>query len=198
MSEKEKKERSFKIVLLGDNSVGKTCFIKRYIDNTFLDVHLSTIGLDYKHHYVTLKNGKKVKTQIWDTAGQERFRTVSTSYFKGAHGIMLIYDVTDKNTFANITKWISQIREEVSNKVCIILVANKIDIEEREVSEEDGINLAKEFNLKLFEASAKDNINVAEAYQELMEDIYQKFEYATKHGKELKKSNKNNKTKCCG
>ena len=171
MTEVENKEHSFKILLLGDTSVGKTCFLKRYTEDTFQDAYLSTIGFDFKFKMVTLKNGKQVKVQLWDTAGQERFRTIAKSYYKGAHGIILIYDVSNPKTYDNIKKWLAQIKEEASSKVCIILVANKIDHEERVVTEEQGEKLAKSFNLKIFESSAKENINVTEAFQEVIENI---------------------------
>ena len=171
MTEVENKEHSFKILLLGDTSVGKTCFLKRYTEDTFQDAYLSTIGFDFKFKLVTLKNGKQVKVQLWDTAGQERFRTIAKSYYKGAHGIILIYDVSNPKTYDNIKKWLAQIKEEASSKVCIILVANKIDHEERVVTEEEGEKLAKSFNLKIFESSAKENINVTEAFQEVIENI---------------------------
>ena len=171
MTEVENKEHSFKILLLGDTSVGKTCFLKRYTEDTFQDAYLSTIGFDFKFKMVTLKNGKQVKVQLWDTAGQERFRTIAKSYYKGAHGIILIYDVSNPKTYDNIKKWLAQIKEEASSKVCIILVANKIDHEERVVTEEEGEKLAKSFNLKIFESSDKENINVTEAFQEVIENI---------------------------
>ena len=171
MTEVENKEHSFKILLLGDTSVGKTCFLKRYTEDTFQDAYLSTIGFDFKFKMVTLKNGKQVKVQLWDTAGQERFRTIAKSYYKGAHGIILIYDVSNPKTYDNIKKWLAQIKEEASSKVCIILVANKIDHEERVITEEEGEKLAKSFNLKIFESSAKENINVTEAFQEVIENI---------------------------
>ena len=171
MSENSKKEKTYKVLLLGDSTVGKTCFLKRYLDDTFQDVYLSTIGFDFKFKTVTLSNGNQIKLQIWDTVGEERYRTIAKSYYKGAHGIVLIYDITNKNSFKNIKKWISQIKEELSNKISIVLVANKIDMPERIVSEEDGKNLANSMNLQIFEASARDNINVSEAFQELAEDI---------------------------
>ncbi len=171
MTEKVNSDFAIKILLLGDSSVGKTCFLKRYTDNTFQDAYLSTIGFDFKFKFITLDNGKTVKVQLWDTAGQERFRTIAKSYYKGAHGIILIYDVSNPKTYDNIKKWLAQIKEEASSKVCIILVANKIDHEERVVTEEEGEKLAKSFNLKIFESSAKENINVTEAFQEVIENI---------------------------
>ena len=185
MEEKEKSDKSYKILLLGDSAVGKTCFLKCYIDETFQDVYLSTIGFDFKYKCLTLKDGKNIKMQIWDTAGQERFRTIARGYYKGAHGIILIYDVTNAKSFDNIKKWLSQIKEEAPSKVCVILVANKIDIEKREVTKEEGEALANDYNLDIFESSARDNINVSEVFQELAENIYEKNKLLQERGTKL-------------
>jgi Ras-related protein Rab-1A len=196
----EKIEKSFKIMLLGDSSVGKTCFLKRYIDDTFQDVYLSTIGFDYKYKCITLKEGKNIKLQIWDTAGQERFRTIAKSYYKGAHGIILMYDVTDQKSFDSIKKWLEQIKEEAPNKVSVLLVANKIDIEKRIITKEDGENIAKSYNLDIYESSAKDNINVSEAFEDLAEKINEKYKIMKEKGKKLNENipeNTKSKKKCC-
>ena len=196
----EKIEKSFKILLLGDSSVGKTCFLKRYIDDTFQDVYLSTIGFDYKYKCITLKEGKNIKLQIWDTAGQERFRTIAKSYYKGAHGIILMYDVTDQKSFDSIKKWLEQIKEEAPNKVSVLLVANKIDIEKRIITKEDGENIAKSYDLDIYESSAKDNINVSEAFEDLAEKINAKYKIMKERGKKLEENvpeMTKNKKKCC-
>ena len=199
MTEEEKKEHSFKILLLGDTSVGKTCFLKRYTDDTFQDAYLSTIGFDFKFKMVELKNGKKVKVQLWDTAGQERFRTIAKSYYKGAHGIILVYDVTNQKSFDNIKNWVNQIKEEASSKVCIILIANKIDSDERVVSKKDGEALAKNYELKIYEASAKENINVTEAFQDLIESINENYSNILSTGTKIQKPapTKQEKSGCC-
>ncbi len=199
MTEEEKKEHSFKILLLGDTSVGKTCFLKRYTDDTFQDAYLSTIGFDFKFKMVELKNGKKVKVQLWDTAGQERFRTIAKSYYKGAHGIILVYDVTNQKSFDNIKNWVNQIKEEASSKVCIILIANKIDSDERVVSKVDGEALAKNYGLKIYEASAKENINVTEAFQDLIESINENYSNILSTGTKIQKPapTKQEKSGCC-
>ena len=198
--EKEKIDKSYKILLLGDSSVGKTCFLKRYIDDTFQDVYLSTIGFDFKYKCITLKDGKNIKMQIWDTAGQERFRTIAKSYYKGAQGIILMYDVTNQKSFDNIKKWLAQIKEEASSKVCVLLVANKIDIEKRLISREDGEDIAKSFDLDIYETSAKDNINVSEAFEDLAEKINEKYKIMKEKGKKLNENipeNTKSKKKCC-
>ena len=174
MTENANIDFAFKILLLGDSSVGKTCFLKRYTDNTFQDAYLSTIGFDFKFKLITLNSGKQVKVQLWDTAGQERFRTIAKSYYKGAHGILLMYDVTNRRTYDNIKKWLNQIRDEAGNRISIILVANKIDCEDkRQVTKEEGESLAKSCNLPIFEASAKDSININESFQLLIENNHE-------------------------
>ena len=198
MTENEVIEYSFKILLLGDTSVGKTCFLKRYIDDTFQDAYLSTIGFDYKFKIVTLKNGKKARVQLWDTAGQERFRTIAKSYYNGAHGIILMYDVTNRKTYDNIRKWLNQIKEQAKKTICIVLIANKIDSDGRIVTKEEGERLAKESNLEIFEASAKEKINVNEAFERIIENISENYE-ANNVGVQLdeKETKKKKKKKFC-
>ena len=162
----------YKVLLLGDSTVGKTCFLMKYTDKTFQDIHMSTIGLDYRLKAMKLKSGKKIKLQIWDTAGQDRFRAITKNYYKGSHGIILIYDITSLQTFENIKLWVSQIREEASPNVVIYIVANKIDLEyERKISKEDGKNLADELGFPFVETSAKSGINVTETFEDLVERI---------------------------
>ena len=193
-------EFSFKILLLGDSSVGKTCFLKRYTDNTFQDAYLSTIGFDFKFKNITLDNGKTVKVQLWDTAGQERFRTIAKSYYKGAHGIVLIYDVTNRKSYDNIRKWLVQIKNEAASKISIVLVANKIDCEDelRQVKKDEGEDLAKNNNLTIFEASAKDNINVEESFKYIIEEINKNLSnLSMQTSTKLNNDNKQNKKGCC-
>ena len=167
------KECIYKIILLGDNPVGKTSILLRYVDRIFREIYLITIGFDQRLKSIILKNGKSIKLQIWDTAGQDRFRTITKNYYKGAHGIILIYDVTYRNTFESIRNWISIISQEASEKITIYLVANKIDLEnERKVEREEGENLAKELGLPFMEVSAKDGINIDEIFEDLVERIY--------------------------
>ena len=163
----------YKVLLLGDSSVGKTCFLLRYCDRTFQEAHLSTIGLDYRLKTMTLQNQKNIKLQIWDTTGQDRFRALTKNYYKGANGIILIYDISTTQTFENVKVWINQIKEEANANVIIYLVGNKIDLpkDKRTVSEEEGQKLADEYKFLFKEASAKEGTNVNEIFQELVEKI---------------------------
>ena len=198
MTEKKQKELLYKILLLGDSSVGKTCFLMRYSDNTFQEIHMSTIGLDYKLKNVQLDDGKIVKIQIWDTAGQDRFRSITKNYYKGAHGILLIYDVTSRKTYDNIKNWVTQIKEEVSEKVTIILVGNKIDDEKnRKVSTEEGEKMAKECGLSFYETSAKSGINIDSTFNELVTKTVEKYSKVDGKGDKLNNKKSGNKKGCC-
>ena len=193
----EKKEFLYKILLLGDSSVGKTCFLMRYTDNTFQEIHMSTIGLDYKLKNVQLDDGKMVKIQIWDTAGQDRFRSITKNYYKGAHGIILIYDVTSRKTFDNVKNWVAQIKEEVTDKVSIILVGNKTDdVDGRKVQTEEGQKMAKECGLSFFETSAKSGQNIDSTFNELVKKTVEAYSKVDEKGTKLS-SKKSKKKGCC-
>ena len=191
----------YKVLLLGDSTVGKTCFLLRYCDKTFQEAHLSTIGLDYRLKTMTLENGKNIKLQIWDTAGQDRFRAITKNYYKGANGIILIYDVTNLQSYENVKNWIAQIKEEANQNVLIYLAGNKIDVSEdlRVVKTEDGKKIADEFKLPFYETSAKSGINVNKIFEELVENIdevYSKLEPPKNEIKNKLYTGKSNK-KCC-
>ena len=162
----------YKVLLLGDACTDKSAFLMRYTDKTFQDIHMATIGLGYRLKAMKLKKGKNIKLQIWDTAGQDRFRAITKNYYKGSHGIILLYDVTNLQSFENIKSWINQIREEASPNVVIYLVGCKIDLEEeRKVTKKDGEKLAEELGLPFLEASGKSGINVNEVFDDIVERI---------------------------
>ena len=189
----------YKILLLGDSEVGKSCFLMRYADNVFVDNHMTTIGLDYKLKYIQLDSGEIIKVQLWDTAGQDRYRTIAKNYYKGSHGILLLYDVTKTNSFENIREWIRDIREEVYEKAIIFLIGNKIDKkEDRKIQTEQGAKLAEEFNLPYFEASAKSGENVDEIFKALYKKISEVYiELQKEKGTKLSSNKKKKKKKCC-
>jgi small GTP-binding protein len=128
----------FKLLLIGDSGVGKTCILVRFSEDAFNSTFISTIGIDFKIRTVEI-DGKKIKLQIWDTAGQERFRTITTAYYRGAMGIMLVYDVTSEKSFDNIRNWIRNIEENASSDVDKMILGNKCDLSEsRVISTERG------------------------------------------------------------
>ena len=186
----------YKILLLGDSTVGKTCFLLRYTDDTFLDLHMATIGLDYRLKTLILDDHKIVKIQLWDTAGQDKFRAITRNYYKGARGIILFYDVTNIKSYENIKKWINEIKDEISENVSIVLIANKIDNEqERKITKEQGEKLAGDYNVPFFETSAKTGVGVNESVFYLVQKIIETDPEVKKKGKNLKIKTK--KKKCC-
>ena len=186
----------YKILLLGDSTVGKTCFLLRYTDDTFLDLHMATIGLDYRLKTMILDDHRIVKVQLWDTAGQDKFRAITRNYYKGARGIILIYDITNIKSYENIKKWINEIKEEISENVSIVLIGNKIDNEkERKISKEQGVKLANDYNVSFFETSAKTGEGINESVFYLVQKILENDPEVKKRGKSLKFKNK--KKKCC-
>ncbi|KAM3625504.1 uncharacterized protein V6R79_013126 [Siganus canaliculatus] len=161
----------FKLLLIGDSGVGKTCILFRFSEDAFNTTFISTIGIDFKIRTVEL-DGKKIKLQIWDTAGQERFRTITTAYYRGAMGIMLVYDITNEKSFDNIRNWIRNIEEHAASDVERMVLGNKCDMNDRrQVSRERGEKLAIDYGIKFLETSAKSSINVEEAFFTLGRDI---------------------------
>lgn len=164
----------FKLLLIGDSGVGKTCILFRFSDDAFNSTFISTIGIDFKIKTIEL-HGKKIKLQIWDTAGQERFQTITTSYYRGAMGIMLVYDITQTTSFANISKWLRNIEDHATENVAKIILGNKCDMDsKRAVPTEQGEQLARTKGLKFLETSAKANINIEKAFTIIAEDILSK------------------------
>lgn len=160
-----------KLLLIGDSGVGKSCLLLRFCDDSWTPSFITTIGIDFKIRTIEL-DGKRIKLQIWDTAGQERFRTITTAYYRGAMGILLVYDVTDEKSFENIRTWHSNIEQHASAGVNKILIGNKCDWDEkRAISLDQGKQLADEFGLRFLETSAKANEGVEEAFFTLARDI---------------------------
>ncbi|XDB55448.1 hypothetical protein AB1E18_008914 [Capra hircus] len=167
----------FKLLLIGDSGVGKTCVLFRFSDDAFNTTFISTIGIDFKIKTVELQ-GKKIKLQIWDTAGQERFHTITTSYYRGAMGIMLVYDITNGKSFENISKWLRNIDEHANEDVERMLLGNKCDMDDkRVVPKGKGEQIAREHGIRFFETSAKANINIEKAFLTLAEDILRKVNF---------------------
>jgi small GTP-binding protein len=183
MTDIDKLDYTFKILTIGESGVGKTCILLRYTDNKFSKHHLTTIGIDFKTKQVNYFD-KKIKLYIWDTAGQERFRNIAQQYYNGADGIFLVYDVTERKSFEKITEWMKTILSyNTKEKIGLILLANKVDSEIREVNTEEGGNLAKEFGIKYFETSALNNYNLDEAFSCMVDEIATKKKIEVKSDK---------------
>ncbi|KAF3910407.1 hypothetical protein ABW20_dc0103783 [Dactylellina cionopaga] len=192
-----------KLLLIGDSGVGKSCCLLRFSEDSFTPSFITTIGIDFKIRTIDL-DGKRIKLQIWDTAGQERFRTITTAYYRGAMGILLVYDVTDERSFNNIQTWFQNVEQHATEGVNKILIGNKCDWEEKRViSTERGQALANELGIPFMEVSAKANINVEEAFLLLARDIKKRIMDSSSGDKERQGTVNVNETnaaaggKCC-
>ena len=157
----------FKVLIIGNSCVGKSNILLRFSENVFHESFLPTIGVDFKIKNVNLDD-KTIKLHIWDTAGQERFKTITATYYKGAHGIILVYDITDRTTFSDIENWLSEIQQHASPNVARLLIGNKCDMEgERQVSYQEGKEYADSLGIPFLETSAKAKINIEECFKKL-------------------------------
>ena len=154
----------FRYIIVGDMGVGKSCLLLQFTENKFRQKHELTIGVEFGGKIIDINN-KKIKIQIWDTAGQEAFQAITRSYYKGAIGALLVYDITRKDTFSHIIKWLEVVKSYSAKKICIILIGNKIDLEnKRQVSKENGENFAKKNGILFLETSAKTAERVNDAF----------------------------------
>jgi Ras-related protein Rab-1A len=190
----------FKLLLTGDSGVGKSALLVRFTDNFYLDNHISTIGIDFKVRTIDV-NGKKVKLQLWDTAGQERFKTITSSYYKYSHGIILVYDVTDKKSFENIPYWMKEIDRYAPSSIRI-LVGNKCDlIDKRIVSVSEAQELANSMGIFYIETSAKSCYGVDEIFNFLIFEAIKKHDEKSRDTERINisqsKSGKKKERQCC-
>jgi len=166
----------FKYIIIGDTGVGKSCLLLQFTDKRFQPVHDLTIGVEFGARMVTI-DGKQIKLQIWDTAGQESFRSITRSYYRGAAGALLCYDITRRETFNHLTCWLEDARQHSNSNMTIMLIGNKSDLEhKRAVSTEEGEQFAKENGLIFIETSAKTAANVEEAFINTAKKIYEKIQ----------------------
>lgn len=168
----EQEDYKIKIIVVGDSGVGKTNLINRFASDKFDTNSKATIGVEFV--YKTLKINKEViKVEVWDTAGQERYRAITSSYYKGAKGAIIVYDITNEDSFNNVESWMNEVTKKGKTDMQFLLVGNKKDlINDRKVTEQKGIDKAKELNMNLFEASALEKTNVNEAFNYLVKEIY--------------------------
>ena len=161
----------FKVLLIGNSNVGKSSLFLKFVDDIWNDTFVPTIGVDFKIKTFEI-DSSKIKMQIWDTAGQERFKNIIASYYRGAHGILLLYDVTDKDSFKNLSNWLIEIEKNSSKNVIKVLIGNKTDLEDKRViSQNQGKDFADTYGLKFIETSVKKNINVKEAFETLGREL---------------------------
>ena len=170
-----------KLLLIGDSSVGKTSLLLRYVDDKFSPSFVSTIGIDFKVKRVRV-DGTDVRLQLWDTAGQERFRTITTSYFRGAQGILVVFDMTSRSSFASVANWVAQLRDTVAaaeadgGGVALVLAGTKSDLADKlQVTEAEGSALAAQYGMRFFATSAKFNSGVAEVFDVLAREALAKL-----------------------
>lgn len=202
----EKEDYKIKIIVVGDSGVGKTNLINRFASDKFDTNSKATIGVEFV--YKTLKINKEViKVEVWDTAGQERYRAITSSYYKGAKGAIIVYDLTNEDSFNNVESWMNEVIKKGQKDMQFLLLGNKKDlVNDRRVTEERGIEKARELNMHLFEASALEKTNVNEAFNYLMREIYLEIRIQKNNeNNELNidqagialNINKNKKRKCC-
>ncbi|GMG56250.1 unnamed protein product [Ambrosiozyma monospora] len=167
-------DKTLKLLLVGDSGVGKSCLLLRFVDDKFNPSFITTIGIDFKIKTIEI-NGLKIKLQVWDTAGQERFRTITTAYYRGATGIIIVFDVCDENSFESVKKWFQTVQQHAKDDAQLFLVGNKCDdSDSRQVSTKQGELLAQELGLPFLESSAKSGINVNEVFYKLTELILER------------------------
>ncbi|KAH0794473.1 ras-related protein RABA2a [Histomonas meleagridis] len=160
-----------KIILVGDSGVGKTNLLSQFISNQFSVENKSTIGVEFATKTLNI-NGNVIKAQVWDTAGQERYRSITSAYYRGANGAMVVYDITSATSFDSLSKWITEIRQSADPNIILMIIGNKTDSEDsRVINKEEGINFAENQKLLFIETSAKDTTNVEAAFNQLIISI---------------------------
>ena len=200
MNDEDKKDSdiTIKLLLIGNAFVGKTLIVQKFIDNTFSKSTMSTIGVDLQSKIIDI-NGKKVKYLIWDTAGEDRMKTMTYSYYRGCHVILIVYDVTNQKSFENVTTWVECVDKFAKSNVLRILVGNKTDLEDqRVISKEDGKKLADENGLKFYEISAKAVTGLCEMFEDIAKEYVQMYQQKSIKNFQLKKATETKaKKKCC-
>jgi len=172
MSKDDEYDFLFKVVLIGDSAVGKSNLLSRFTRNEFNIESKSTIGVEFATRSVPC-DGKTIKAQIWDTAGQERYRAITSAYYRGAVGALLVYDISKKQTFENVDRWLTELRDHADSNIVIMLVGNKCDLRpQRQVPTEDASAFAEKNGLSFIETSALDSTNVELAFQKILTEIY--------------------------
>ena len=206
--EEEEYEMMVKVILIGDSSVGKTNIMSKYLKNQFNENSKATVGVEFGAKIFKINN-RNIKAQIWDTAGQEKYKAITGAYYKGNKGAFFVYDITRKETFYSVDKWINDLKVSGDPKLNILLIGNKSDLEDkREVFKEQGEEKAKSFGCAFLETSALSGDNVEQAFELMISDIIKKYGNETleeedlgnvEKGEEisLEQTDKNEKKGCC-
>ena len=194
-------DEKIKLMVIGETRVGKTALIKKYTKDIFGGAYLTTVGIDFQEKIINVED-KVVKLQIWDTAGQERFRNIAKNYFHTSDGFLIVYDISNKESFEKLDFWYEQIKLNAPENTKCIVVGNKCDLEEkRKVNKEEGETFSRENNINFYETSAKDGINVNNVFQllanEIIKDIKKNGTKNKRSSQVLKKGTKTKKKSCC-
>ena len=191
------------IITLGESSVGKSSIINRYVENNFDYNFVSTLGVDFRKKIINI-NGENIRLKIWDTAGQEKFRSIQKQYYRNSDGILLVFDVTKFDTFNVLEEWINSIKNQTSNDIIVVLVGNKIDLNNKVISDDEIKNFANDNKFKYFLTSAATGKNINEVFDYIVKEIYKikskkkKNDGNNNNNKNLKKNYiKSNKKACC-
>ena len=189
-----KEDLKLKLVLLGDSGVGKTNLISRYIHNAFQQDTKATIGVEFFCKTFKVNNNKVIKIEIWDTAGQERYKSITSVYYKGAKGAFIVYDITSRKSFDNVDKWIEEIKEKTSKDIKLLVIGNKIDLnEQRVISTEEAKYRYKDMDIPVIETSALNDTNVADAFINMVKIIYEDYIRQGENNDNLTSDNKQGK-----
>lgn len=164
----------FKYIIVGDTAVGKSCLLLQFTDKRFQAIHDLTIGVEFGSRNISLDN-QEIKLQIWDTAGQEKFRSITHSYYRGAVGALLVYDITRRDTFEHVTTWLDDCKKYSNQDITIMLIGNKADLENsRDVTKEEGMKFAEKNGIFFLETSSKTSKNVDDAFIDVAKDVLEK------------------------
>ena len=175
-SDDDRAKLTLKLLLIGDTDVGKTSLLLKYTDHIFPEEHIATIGVEYKDKYI-LKNNYNIRLQIWDTAGQERFHSITKNIYRNTNGVIFVYDITNKNSFLNIKNWIRDL-QNVGNEIKRVIFGNKLDLEKNRVVEKNKlIDFAQKNEMPYIETSAKENININEGFDLIVDELLKDKNY---------------------
>ena len=210
MEEVDEYDLMIKVILIGDSGVGKTNIMSKFLKNQFMENSKATVGVEFGSKLFIHEN-HKIKAQIWDTAGQEKYKAITGAYYKGSKGALVIYDITRKETFANIEKWVNDLKTAGDPKITIIIIGNKSDLaDKRQITKEEGEEKAKSFGCAFLETSAFNGENIDKAFDIMVKEIYEKFSSDTGGDEHIESDTKvedikldrdkvdiNKKKKCC-